>query len=46
MRLCALYKILYDELFYELRQDAVAAIERYHKKVQERELQEEPPDSS
>jgi transcriptional regulator with XRE-family HTH domain len=44
MRLCSLYKILFDELFYELRQEAVEAIERYHQKVQMRE--QAPPGSS
>lgn len=46
MKLCALYKTMYDQLFYELRQEAVDAIDRYHRKVQARELRHEPPDSS
>lgn len=41
MKLCALYKTMYDQLFYELRQEAVEAINRYHTKAQAREVEQE-----
>lgn len=44
--LCALYMRMHDDLFYELRKEAVEKIERYNAKVRARELkkkQDGPP---
>jgi transcriptional regulator with XRE-family HTH domain len=45
-QLCALYMRMHDDLFYELRREAVQKIERYNEKVRARELkkkQDTPP---
>jgi transcriptional regulator with XRE-family HTH domain len=41
--LCALYKRMHDDLFYELRQEAVAEIETYFTKVRKREKKPDSP---